>query len=640
MLAFLVFFPMISAVISYIIGKKSKTARDYFTWVVTAVILATSISIKENDVYTLSGFCSLGITFYGQGLHKVLAIMTAFVWFITTVLSKEYFQKDKNRNRYYFFMLMTLGATMGVFLSGDLYTTFIFFEMMSFTSYVLIMHRGTGEALHAAATYLAVAVIGGLVTLMGIFMLYHMTGTLSLSELKQAVLLFENKNQIYIVGMLILFGFGAKAGMFLLHTWLVEVYPAAPAPATALLSCVLSKTGVYGILILGGIIFLHDAKWGMIMVYFGVMTMLLGGILAVFSIDLKRTLACSSLSQIGFILVGIGMQGVLGEHNALAVDGTILHLTNHTIVKLILFMSTGIIYLHTRNLNLNHIRGFGKQKPLLMAIFAMGALGVMGVPFWNGYISKTLIHESIVEEIALLAEAGKSVTQMRIIEYLFLFAGGLTVAYMTKLFVAVFIEKPVEQYQSEKEYMNIVSKILFSFCAVIPVVFGIFPKQTQEMIAQLGRGFVYGHAPAHEIHYFSWVNLKGAVISLTVGAVVYLFFIRKVLTEKDSKGQTVYLNRWPEVWNLEHQIYRPVILGILPFLGALVARTLASVTDGIIALSQVYIFNSKTVKITPKENVYFTVYQQGGKQIFKDNLSKSLLFLGAGFAFAMIYILL
>ena len=121
---------------------------------------------------------------------------------------------------------------------------------------------------------------------------------------------------------------------------------------------------------------------------------------------------------------------------------------------------------------------------------------------------------------------------------------------------------------------------------------------------------------------------------------VCLLFIRKVLTEKDSKGQTVYLNRWPEVWNLEHQIYRPVVLGILPFLGALVARTLASVTDGIIALSQVYIFNSKTVKITPKENVYFTVYQQGGKQIFKDNLSKSLLFLGAGFAFAMIYILL
>lgn len=639
MLAFIVFFPILSAFIAYIIGKKNKSARDYFAWIVTAIVLALSISLKE-QTYSIAGFCSLGIAFKGDGIHKVLAVMTAFVWFITTVLSKEYFQKDRNRNRYYFFMLMTLGATMGVFLSADLYTTFIFFEMMSFTSYVLIMHRGTGEALYAAATYLAVAVIGGLVTLMGIFMLYHMTGTLAFDELMQAVALLQNKNQLYIVGILILFGFGAKAGMFLLHTWLVEVYPAAPAPATALLSCVLSKTGIYGIMILGGIVFLHDAKWGIFIVYFGVMTMLLGGILAVFSIDLKRTLACSSLSQIGFILVGIGMQGVLGEHNALAVDGSILHLTNHTIVKLILFMTTGVIYFNTRNLNLNYIRGYGKNKPLLKVIFIMGALGVMGVPLCNGYISKTLIHESIVEEIAFLSEAGQSITQMKVIEYLFLFAGGLTIAYMTKLFVAVFVEQPDDKWNEKKEYMNNISKILLSFCALLPLVFGLFPHQTQENIAQMARGFVYGHAPAHEIHYFSLVNLKGAVISIVVGAVVYLLFIRKLLIEKGSKGETVYLDKWAEGWNLEHQIYRPVLLGLLPFLGAFVARTIGSITDGIIALFQIYIFNNKTAKIIPKENIYFTVYPQGGKQIFKDNLSKSLLFLGAGFAFAMLYILL
>lgn len=640
MLAFLVFFPMASAFVSYIIGKKNKIARDYFTWIVTAIVLAVSISLKEQNVCHISGFCGLGITFEGSELHKVLTVMTAFVWFVTTVMTKEYFQKDRNRNRYYFFMLMTLGATMGVFLSADLYTTFIFFEMMSFTSYVLIMHRGTGEALYAGATYLAVAVIGGLVTLMGIFLLYSVTGTLAFEELKGIVEVLSQTSPIYIIGVLILFGFGAKAGMFLLHTWLVEVYPAAPAPATALLSCVLSKTGVYGIMILSGIVFLHDAQWGMIIVYFGVMTMLLGGILGVFSIDLKRTLACSSLSQIGFILVGIGMQGVLGHHNALAVDGSILHLTNHTIVKLILFMSTGIIYLNTRNLNLNDIRGYGKNKPLLKGIFLMGALGVMGIPLWNGYISKTLIHESIVEQIAMLAEAGQSVTQMKVIEYLFLFAGGLTVAYMTKVFVAVFVEQPDEKYRQNKQYMNHTSKILLCFCALLPPLLGILPHQTQEVIAQMGRGFVYGSAPAHEIHYFSLVNLKGAVISVVVGTVIYLLFVRTVLIEKDSQGRTVYLDKWYEGWNLEHQIYRPVLLGFLPFLGAFVARVVGSVTDGLITLCQVYLFNDKMGKVIPKENVYFTVYPQGGKQIFKDNLSKSLLFLGAGFAFAMLYILL
>lgn len=634
MLPFLVFFPMISAFISYMIGKKSKRARDYFSWIATAIVFAASISMK--GTCRIDGFCSLGITLQGDGIHKVLAIMTAFVWFVTTVLSRDYFQKDKNRNRYYFFMLMTLGATMGVFLSADLYTTFIFFEMMSFTSYVLIMHRGTGEALYAAATYLAVAVLGGLVTLMGIFLLYHKTGTLVFYEVMEAVAQMQDKSQIYTIGMLILFGFGAKAGMFLLHTWLVEVYPAAPAPATALLSCVLSKTGVYGILILS-VIFLHDAKWGMMIVYFGVMTMLLGGILAVFSIDLKRTLACSSLSQIGFILVGIGMQGVLGEHNAFAVDGSILHLVNHTIVKLLLFMVTGMIYFHTRDLNLNHIRGYGKQKPLLKIIFLMGALGVMGVPFWNGYISKTLIHESIVEEIALLAEAGKSITQMKMIEYLFLFAGGLTVAYMTKLFVAVFIESNGTE-KKQKKYT--LSELLLLMCALLPVVFGIFPHQTQEYIAAVSRGFVYGHAPAHTIHYFSWVNLKGAIISLSVGAMIYLVVIRKGLTKKSENGEVIYLDKWPEGWNLENQLYRPIILGVLPFLGALVARIIGSVTDAMIVLCQMYIFNHKSSKVVPKENLYFTVYPQGSKQIFKDNLSKSLLFLGAGFAFAMIYILI
>ena len=118
MLAFIVFFPILSAFIAYIIGKKNKSARDYFAWIVTAIVLALSISLKE-QTYSIAGFCSLGIAFKGDGIHKVLAVMTAFVWFITTVLSKEYFQKDRNRNRYYFFMLMTLGATMGVFLSAD-----------------------------------------------------------------------------------------------------------------------------------------------------------------------------------------------------------------------------------------------------------------------------------------------------------------------------------------------------------------------------------------------------------------------------------------------------------------------------------------------------------------------------------------
>ena len=132
-----------------------------------------------------------------------------------------------------------------------------------------------------------------------------------------------------ISGILVLTGFAAKAGMFPLHIWLPEAHPAAPAPASALLSCILTKSGVFGVIMLSCGMFLHNADWGMMILILGVITMVLGAVLAVFSINLKRTLACSSLSQIGFITVAIGMQCLLGEHNTLAAQGTMLHILNH-----------------------------------------------------------------------------------------------------------------------------------------------------------------------------------------------------------------------------------------------------------------------------------------------------------------------
>ena len=127
--------------------------------------------------------------------------------------------------------------------------------------------------------------------------------------------------------------------------------------------------------------------------------MFLGAFLALFSIDLKRTLACSSMSQIGFILVACGMQGLLGEHNALAVRGAILHMVNHSMFKLVLFMCAGAIYMNLHKLDLNDIRGFGRGKILLNIAFLAGYIGIIGMPMFSGYVSKTLIHESIVEYI-------------------------------------------------------------------------------------------------------------------------------------------------------------------------------------------------------------------------------------------------
>lgn len=644
-LPFLVFFPMLGGIIGYIIGRKNKNARDYRAMLVTLLTFGASLLlIGKEEAFHETGICGLGLLFAGGGLQVILAVLTGAIWFITTIYSKEYFQQDRNRNRYYLFMLLTEGATMGIFLSADFFTTFIFFEIMSFTSFVMVMHDETKEAMRAAHTYLAVAVLGGLVTLMGLFMLYQKTGTLQMDQLQQFMAQQTDKSAFYGIGVLVFFGFAAKAGLFPLHIWLPNAYTLAPAPASALLSCLLTKTGVFGIMMITAKIFFHDAPWGNFMLILGMITMLMGAILALFSINLKRTLACSSMSQIGFMMVGIAMQGILGEHNALAASGTLLHFINHSMLKLVLFLSAGVVFMNLHELDLNKIKGFGRDKLLLKVVFLMALLGIGGIPFWNGYVSKTLLHESIVEYIHILEEAGQSVFYMKTVEYLFLFAGGLTLAYMTKIFVAVFVEKNSHPLPVQKQgaYLNPVNKVILALCALALPACGMLPHLTQDRISAVGVTFLGAHAPDHAVEYFAWVNLKGAVISLIVGAAVYFLFVRTVLMRENEQGETVYLDRWPAWLNLEEKVYRPLLLGVLPFIGGFFARLAGTLTDGFISLLRMAIFNSDNARVIPPEDKYFSAYTDGetDKTVYREGFARSLLMIGIGLAIAMLYILI
>ncbi len=533
--------------------------------------------------YTIPGICGFGLHFRMDGFRLIYALVAALMWTMTTVLSGEYFAHHEHVSRFYLFLLWTLGATMGVFLSADLLTTFIFFEIMSFTSYVWVAQEENVPSLRAAETYLAVAVIGGLVMLMGIFLLYHELGTVEIAGLLAAAEGCEDKNLLYAAGICMLVGFGAKAGAFPLHIWLPKAHPVAPAPASALLSGILTKTGIYGILILSCNLFLHDGAWGILILMLGVITMLGGALLAVFSLDLKRTLACSSMSQIGFILVGIGMQGLLGEENALAVHGTLLHMVNHSLIKLVLFMAAGVIYMNVHELDLNAIRGYGRKKPLLKGIFLVGALAIGGIPLFGGYVSKTLLHESIVEY-----GGGGLFTA---IEWIFLFSGGLTVAYMTKLFVAIFVEKNEDAarqaaYDEKKCYMNRASGFALTASAVILLLWGLVPHLTMDRVARLGQYFMGLQGAGEAVAYYSWRNLSGALISIGIGAVVYLLFIRGVLMVRGA-----YVNRWPAWLDLEELLYRP-LLGLLSLLCGILCRVLDSIVDLLVVVLRKTLYRS------------------------------------------------
>lgn len=634
-LAALVFLPMIAAVLSYLIGALNKTVRNFFVQAVVVMEAVAFICLlagfdSEGMVarFDWYGFCGLGLHFTMDGFRVLYGSIAAFMWAMTGLFSGEYFAHYRNRNRYYLFYLITLGATVGVFLAADLYTLFVFFEIMSMASFLWVAQEESRDALRAGDTYLAVAVIGGLVMLMGLFLLYVLIGTLTIKDIKPAIALLDpsKKGLLYAAGGCMLFGFGAKAGMFPLQIWLPKAHPVAPAPASALLSGILTKAGIFGVLLLSGHMFFEDGVWGSVILTLGVITMFVGALLAVFSVNLKRTLACSSVSQIGFILVGIGMSCLLGEENALAVRGALLHMVNHSLIKLALFMAAGVVFMNLHELDLNKIRGFGRGKWFLNFVFLMGALGIGGIPLWNGYISKTLIHESIVEYMELLNEGITAAVwfgagQMKIIEWIFLFSGGMTVAYMTKLYVALFVERNEDEKVQKRfeemsgKYLSLKSKIALGLSAVLLPLMGFLPDRMMDWAADLGQSIML-LTESERVKYFSVANLKGAGISILIGGLLYFGVIRLFLMKADVtvtkkgkkqvRGERRYVDLWPRWMDLENLVYRPVLLKLLPFVFGVAARVLDSLVDWIVVFLRKTIYRDSPLPEELTEGTRFT----------------------------------
>ena len=242
--------------------------------------------------------------------------------------------------------------------------------------------------MRAAATYLGVSVACGMVTLMGMFLCWREVGSLSFDALRAA----GDSPAAVLPACLMLVGYAAKAGMAPLHIWLPKAHPVAPAPASALLSGMLTKTGIFGVVVIALNLLGGNRTFGNVLLGVGLATMTLGAVLGVFSVNLKRTLACSSMSQIGYITVGISCALLLGHHGALAAAGAVAHMVNHSLLKLCLFLCAGAVYMNAHTLDLNELRGYGGGKATLHIVFLLGALGLAGVPGLNGYTGKTMIH--------------------------------------------------------------------------------------------------------------------------------------------------------------------------------------------------------------------------------------------------------
>ena len=566
MLLAIIFLPVLIAFAAYSAGRKNERARDIITFAAVTFTFAASIIMAlyyRNLELRLADWGAVVLHFRADGFRVLYACVIAFMWLVTSIFSPEYLAHSRNRNRYWLLNLITLGSVMGVFFSADFRTAYLFFEIMSLCSYTFVAHDESPKTLRAAETYLAVSIISGFVQLMGMLLLLQRAGTLEFAALYELSAGMQDKSYFYLPGALLLVGFTAKAGMYPLHIWLPKAHPVAPAPASALLSGILTKTGVFGVIAVTGNIFLNDAAWGIALIIPAAITMIFGASMAVVSNDLKRTLACSSISQIGFILTGVAMLGLSGGNNALAAHGTLLHMLNHSLFKLLLFLVAGIVYMNRHELALDKIRGFGRGKPLFFFVFLMAALGICGIPLWSGYVSKTLLHKALSESVYLY-QGWALEYPLRFAYMAMVFTGALTFAYMAKLFVTLFVSKGDAAATDEKRYISLPSAIALALSAALIPLLGSF-TWVMDSLAVFGEGFFHGHAPLYIMPYFAWANIRGAVISISMGAVIYLLVVRGLMAQPK-----IIAAIWP-AWlgapigeggsrlDLENLIYRPIL---------------------------------------------------------------------------------
>lgn len=547
--------PAVGAIVVAVVSFYSTWWRNFCvlcSTLTTLVLVACMYPavVLEGRVLTYELFqivSPLNLTFRVDGLSLIVAFISSFVWLAATIFAFSYMEHEKNRGRFYALLLLTLSGTIGVPLAGDFLSLLLFFEIMSLASYVLIVHTQTEEAHSAGNLYLYLCVVGGMSILSGLSLLYYRNGTLAI--LPGTVLVKEMDIIIPLAAVLMIIGFGIKAGMVPLHIWLPKAHPVAPAPASALLSGIMIKTGAYGIIRVINVLLIPTVStetagnvaktvedfWhmvssmGYIIIWIGICTMFLGVLLAIMQDNIKKMLACSSISQMGFILVGIGVAGFLKYEGAMGLAGASYHIINHAIFKSSLFLTAGVIAYKLGDLNMYHLGGLWKKLPFTTLVAIIASLGIAGVPFFNGYISKTLLHHALVEaydhsHMAALLEA----------ERLFMITAAGTVLYYLKYLYLTFFRRPPQEVREKIEKLTgepRSMKISMAMLALTIIFIGLNPHfLLHRLIIPSLRYFVLDPHVVEDyiikIEFFTLKDISSSIIVFGLGALAFTQIFR------------------------------------------------------------------------------------------------------------------
>lgn len=393
LLPFFVVIPLGVAFLNSLLGKRIKGFSDILSVLATLALVCISVYslflFKTTGVivYKVGGWIPpIGIAMVMDGLTVFMLVTVNLVAFLISIYAIDYMERYTEKWIFYCLFLLMVAGMNGVIISGDLFNLYVFLEIAAISSYALVAFGTEHEELEAAFKYAVMGALASSFILLGIVFLYSVTSTLNMADMSLEITKRGSSHIIMLVTVFFLMGFGLKSALVPFHAWLPDAHPSAPAPISAMLSGVLIKSlGVYAMTRIFFSVLGPTPKVLSVLMLLGALSMIVGVCLALGQWDLKRLLAYHSISQIGYVVLGISLGTPLG------VIGGIFHLFNHSVFKSLLFLNSGAVEYATGTRDLQKMGGLREKMPVTSATSMIASMSIAGIPPFNGFWSKLII---------------------------------------------------------------------------------------------------------------------------------------------------------------------------------------------------------------------------------------------------------
>jgi len=403
-----------------------------------------------------------------DGISLPLVILMAFLGFLVVLLS---WKIDVRPREYFAWLLLLEGSILGVFCSLDMLLFFLFWEIEVIPMYFLISIWGSGRKEYSAIKYVIYTLFGSALMLAGILSLYFTTGSLSMIDIADmGVAPVRAVIPVVAIFSLLLAGFSIKLPVFPVHTWLPDAHTDAPTAVSVVLAGALLKMGGYGIIRICVTIFPDIAqKYALILVIFAVFTVIYGAAVTLRQTDIKRLIAYSSISHMGFVLLGIF------AFTQVSLTGAVLQMVSHGLIAGLLFAIAGLVMHNSHERDLRKLGGLARQIPIITVVFTLGGLGALGLPGTSGFIAEFLV---FVGSFSSTVVAGIG---MKVGTVLALLGVVLAAGYILWMIQRVFYGPPLEKFDGTKDADKLERVYLFLFVAAMLLV-GIYPAILTDII--------------------------------------------------------------------------------------------------------------------------------------------------------------